>query len=90
MAAKGNKSNSNFVKSNPSQYIEKLTETNFFPFQVTSKAGYYREGREFTKTKDVLGKGNSAGDIIVIKDKTTHTESAHKTVRYLDSVNLKI
>ncbi|XP_063406884.1 uncharacterized protein LOC134690771 [Mytilus trossulus] len=50
------------------------------PTHVTSKAGYYREGREFTKTKDVLGKGNSAGDIIVIKDKTTHSESAHKTM----------
>ncbi|OPL21244.1 hypothetical protein AM593_06732, partial [Mytilus galloprovincialis] len=50
------------------------------PTHVSSKAGYYREGREFTKTKDVLGKGNSAGDIIVIKDKTTHTESAHKTM----------
>ncbi|CAG2253965.1 unnamed protein product [Mytilus edulis] len=50
------------------------------PTHVSSKAGYYREGREFTKTKDVLGKGNSAGDIIVIKDKTTQTESAHKTM----------
>ncbi|XP_071142696.1 uncharacterized protein [Mytilus edulis] len=50
------------------------------PTHVSSKAGYYREGREFTKTKDVLGKGNSAGDIIVIKDKKTHTESAHKTM----------
>lgn len=50
------------------------------PTHVSSKAGYYREGREFTRTKDVLGKGNSAGDIIVVKDKTTQTESAHKTM----------
>lgn len=40
----------------------------------------YRLGVEFEKTKEVLGKGNTAGDIIVVKDKKTGQEHAHKTM----------
>lgn len=40
----------------------------------------YREGHEFVKTKQVLGSGNSAGDIIVVKDKKTGHEHAQKTM----------
>ena len=48
--------------------------------QVQTKVGHYREGKEFIRTKAVLGTGNTAGDIIVVKDKKTEKESAHKTV----------
>jgi hypothetical protein len=47
---------------------------------VQTKVGHYREGKEFTRTETVLGTGNTAGDIIVVKDKKTEKESAHKTV----------
>ena len=43
----------------------------------------YREGHEFEKTKKVLGSGNSAGDIIVVKDKKTGAEHAQKTVSFV-------
>jgi hypothetical protein len=48
--------------------------------QVQTKVGHYREGKEFTRTETVLGTGNMAGDIIVVKDNNTEKESAHKTV----------
>ena len=45
-----------------------------------SPSKQYREGKEFEKTKQVLGSGNSAGDIIIVKDKKTGLEHAQKTV----------
>ena len=36
---------------------------------------------EFERTKEILGRGNSAGDIVVLRDKFTDTEHAQKTVR---------
>lgn len=50
------------------------------PTHVQPKGGQYREGIDFTRTKAVLGTGNTAGDIIVVKDKKTEKESAHKTI----------
>ncbi|XP_050399391.1 uncharacterized protein LOC126816697 [Patella vulgata] len=47
---------------------------------VTPKCGLYREGNEFTKTKEILGKGNVAGEIIVVKDTGSNKEHALKTV----------
>ncbi|XP_060567149.1 uncharacterized protein LOC132725941 [Ruditapes philippinarum] len=40
----------------------------------------YRLGHEFERTKEILGKGNSAGDIVVVKDKKTGQEHAYKTM----------
>ena len=52
-----------------------------FIFQIcVSPSKQYREGKEFEKTKQVLGSGNSAGDIIIVKDKKTGKEHAQKTV----------
>ena len=52
-----------------------------FIFQIcVSPSKQYREGKEFEKTKQVLGSGNSAGDIIIVKDKKTGNEHAQKTV----------
>ena len=52
-----------------------------FIFQIcVSTSKQYREGKEFEKTKQVLGSGNSAGDIIIVKDKKTGKEHAQKTV----------
>lgn len=50
-------------------------------YQIHTERGQYRENIEFEKTKEVLGRGNSAGDIVVIKDKVTGNEHAQKTVR---------
>ena len=36
---------------------------------------------EFERTKEILGRGNSAGDIVVLRDKYTDSEHAQKTVR---------
>ncbi|XP_046375283.2 uncharacterized protein LOC124148295 isoform X2 [Haliotis rufescens] len=50
-----------------------------------SSTGKYREGHEFTKElKDILGKGATAGDIVVVKDNKTGTEHAQKTVMISD------
>lgn len=48
--------------------------------KIQTDKGQYREGIEFEKTKQILGKGNSAGDIVVIKDKETEIEHAQKTI----------
>ncbi|KAK3602663.1 hypothetical protein CHS0354_024985 [Potamilus streckersoni] len=48
--------------------------------QVRPHRGMYRENYEFEKTKEVLGSGTMAGDIIVIKDKKTGMKSAQKTI----------
>ena len=48
------------------------------------RQGRYREGFEFTRTKQVLGSGNSAGDIVVIKDSQTGEHHALKTVSLTD------
>lgn len=45
-----------------------------------SVLGEYREGKEFEKLAEVLGRGNCAGDIVVIKDKKLDVEHAVKTV----------
>lgn len=50
------------------------------PTHVNPRSGHYRESKEFIQTTAVLGTGNSAGDIIVVKDKKTQTESAQKTM----------
>ncbi|XP_046548807.1 uncharacterized protein LOC124258765 isoform X2 [Haliotis rubra] len=50
-----------------------------------STTGKYREGHEFTKLlKEILGKGATAGDIVVVKDTETGTEHAQKTVMISD------
>ncbi len=50
-------------------------------FQISLSPGKdYREGHEFVRTKAVLGSGNCAGDIIVVKDMKKGTEHAQKTV----------
>ncbi|XP_067665921.1 uncharacterized protein [Haliotis asinina] len=50
-----------------------------------SSTGKYREGHEFTKLlKGILGKGATAGDIVVVKDTKTGTEHAQKTVMISD------
>ena len=51
--------------------------------QISTSGGRYREDREFIKTKRVLGKGNCAGDIIVVKDRKTGKEHALKTVSHV-------
>lgn len=48
--------------------------------KIHTERGQYRENIEFEKTKEVLGRGNSAGDIVVIKDKVTGAEHAQKTI----------
>lgn len=48
--------------------------------EIHTERGQYRENIEFEKTKEVLGRGNSAGDIVVIKDKVTGNEHAQKTI----------
>ncbi|XP_048728072.2 uncharacterized protein LOC125646012 [Ostrea edulis] len=48
--------------------------------KIHTDKGQYREEIEFEKTKEVLGRGNSAGDIVVIKDKGTHADHALKTI----------
>lgn len=48
--------------------------------EIHTERGQYRENIEFEKTKEVLGRGNSAGDIVVIKDKVTGAEHAQKTI----------
>lgn len=50
-------------------------------YQIHTERGQYRENIEFEKTKEVLGSGNLAGDIVVVKDKVTGCEHALKTVR---------
>lgn len=50
-------------------------------YQIYAEKGWYREKKEFEKTTKVLGRGNSAGDIVVVKDKETGWEHAQKTVR---------
>ncbi|XP_076437643.1 uncharacterized protein LOC143276872 [Babylonia areolata] len=45
-----------------------------------SALGQYKEGRHFERLTEVLGKGNCAGDIAVVKDNKTGTEHAVKTV----------
>lgn len=40
----------------------------------------YRLGHEFEKTKKILGKGNAAGDIMVVKDRKSGEEHAYKTM----------
>ncbi|XP_045182444.2 uncharacterized protein LOC123541112 [Mercenaria mercenaria] len=40
----------------------------------------YRLGHEFEKTKKILGSGNAAGDIVVVKDRKTGQEHAYKTM----------
>ncbi|OWF49574.1 uncharacterized protein LOC110451660 [Mizuhopecten yessoensis] len=45
-----------------------------------SKSNWYEEGSEFEKTQEILGTGNTAGDIFVLKDKKTNTEHAQKTI----------
>jgi hypothetical protein len=50
-------------------------------FQISlSSTKEYRLGHDFEETKKILGKGNSSGDIVVLKDKKTGKEHAHKTV----------
>jgi hypothetical protein len=50
-------------------------------FQISlSPTKEYRLGHEFERTKEILGKGNTAGDIVVVKDKKTGQEHAYKTV----------
>ncbi|XP_071111323.1 uncharacterized protein [Haliotis cracherodii] len=50
-----------------------------------SSTGKYREGHEFTKQlNDILGKGATAGDIVVVKDNKTGTKHAQKTVMISD------
>lgn len=44
------------------------------------KSRRYEEGTDFVKTKEVLGKGNMAGDIFVLKDIQTDTEHAQKVM----------
>ncbi|KAK7091440.1 hypothetical protein V1264_009120 [Littorina saxatilis] len=46
----------------------------------TSAQGKYEEGKQFERLQEVLGKGNCAGDIVVVKDNKTGTEHAVKTV----------
>ncbi|XP_069106712.1 uncharacterized protein [Argopecten irradians] len=45
-----------------------------------SKSNWYEEGTEFEKTQKILGTGNSAGDIIVLKDLKKGIEHAQKTI----------
>ncbi|KAK7484383.1 hypothetical protein BaRGS_00024388 [Batillaria attramentaria] len=45
-----------------------------------SALGDYREGQEFSRLKEVLGRGNCAGDIVVVKDNKLDAEHAMKTV----------
>ena len=48
----------------------------------------YREGIEFEQTKQVLGSGNSAGDIVIVKDSKKGVEHAQKTVSCVTAVLL--
>nr|XP_022308091.1 uncharacterized protein LOC111114075 isoform X2 [Crassostrea virginica] len=48
--------------------------------KIHTENGQYREGMEFERTKEILGRGNSAGDIVVLRDKFTDTEHAQKTI----------
>lgn len=59
-------------------------------FQVTPNFGQYREEKEFIKLQEILGRGNSAGDIAVVKDSATGSEFAQKTVSiYIYSIQVK-
>ena len=60
---------------------QKIILRHLICFQISlSPTKEYRMDHEFERTKDVLGKGNSAGDIIVVKDRKTGHEHAYKTV----------
>ncbi|KAL5021026.1 hypothetical protein ScPMuIL_000181 [Solemya velum] len=48
--------------------------------KATPNFGQYREEKEFIKLQEILGRGNSAGDIVVVKDIATGSEFAQKTV----------
>lgn len=48
--------------------------------KIHAKKGWYREKKEFRKTKKVLGSGNSAEDIVVVIDNYTGCEHAQKTI----------
>lgn len=48
--------------------------------EIHAKSGQYRENMEYERTKEVLGKGNSAGVIYVIKDNFTGAKQAQKTI----------
>lgn len=48
--------------------------------KTSPNAGYYREGKEFEVTEEILGKGTFAGDIMVVKDKVTGSKNALKTI----------
>ncbi|KAJ8307060.1 hypothetical protein KUTeg_015144 [Tegillarca granosa] len=65
-------------------YIKKLPQMSR---HITSPhAGNYREGKEFEVTEEILGKGNCAGDIIVVKDKVTGSENAFKTYKVTNEI----
>ncbi|XP_052700924.1 citron rho-interacting kinase-like [Crassostrea angulata] len=48
--------------------------------EIHAKSGQYRENIEYERTKEVLGRGNSAGEIYVIEDNFTGAKHAQKTV----------
>lgn len=50
-------------------------------YQIYIERGQYRENIEFEKIKEVFGRGNFVGDIVVIKDKVIGNEYVQKMVR---------
>ncbi|KAL8578393.1 hypothetical protein ACOMHN_014892 [Nucella lapillus] len=47
---------------------------------AVSPLGLYQEGKQFERLEEVLGKGNCAGDIVVVRDNKTDAAHALKTV----------